>query len=63
MKYDREAHPMFFVKEAISALSHSVLNAEINPHHQLTNGELEAICKHIALLDDLFNNFQQRIQK
>jgi hypothetical protein len=60
-----DAHPMYSVREAITKLTEAYLNsyktsAENNP---ITEGERKAINAHLDSLNQLFNDYQQRVKK
>ena len=58
-----DTHPMFLVAESVQSLRYAFINAERTAgDNPLQQEEIDSINAHIDLLNQLFNNYQQRIK-
>jgi hypothetical protein len=60
-----DAHPFYLVRESIGKLLDAYLNSLNTPteNNPITDEERKAINAHIESLNQLLNNFQQRIKQ
>ena len=59
-----DTHPMYLVAESVQSLRYAFINAERTAgDNPLQQAEIDSINAHIDSLNQLFNNYQQRIKE
>ena len=59
-----DTHPMYLVAESVQSLRYAFINAERTAgDNPLQQAEIDSINAHIDSLNQLFNNYQQRIKQ
>jgi hypothetical protein len=59
-----DTHPMYLVAESVQSLRYAFINAERTAGDSpLQQAEIDSINAHIDSLNQLFNNYQQRIKQ
>lgn len=59
-----DTHPMYLVAESVQSLRYAFINAERTAKdNPLQQEEIDSINAHIDSLNQLFNNYQQRIKQ